>query len=89
MIEGTLTRVDRYDVPIPDKDVFTFRAYLTKDGIPLVMETDLFLGVMRLILERYTPGGGPLARDVEMDEPPPAPAALPDETDEPTTTVGD
>lgn len=87
MIEGTLTRVDRYDVPIPDKDVFTFRAYLTKDGIPLVMETDLFLGVMRLILERYTPGGGPLARDVEMDDPPPAPAASPDEANEPNTAA--
>lgn len=73
MIEGTLTRVDRHDQPIPDKRPFTFRAYISADGrgIPLVMETDIWVGVFRLSLAGYDPPSG---GDHRVD---PAPAADP------------
>jgi hypothetical protein len=55
LIEGTATRVDRYDVPVPDKRPYTFRAWVSNDGrgILLALESDMWLGVIRLVLSKY------------------------------------
>lgn len=60
MIEGTATRVDRYDVPIPDKRPYTFRAWVSNDGrgLLLALESDMWLGVIKLVLARYDPPRG-------------------------------
>ncbi|MFO7563688.1 MAG: DUF3108 domain-containing protein [Enhygromyxa sp.] len=62
LLEGTLSRVDRYGVVREDKRKFTFRAYLTQDErrLLLAIETDMWLGVLKLVLNRYDPpqGGG-------------------------------
>ena len=66
LIEGTATRVDKYDVPIPEKRAYAFRAWISNDGrgLLLTLETDMWLGVLRLQLSRYDPpqsGDGPRA----------------------------
>lgn len=73
LVEGTATRVDRYDVPIPDKRPYTFRAWVSNDGrgILLALESDMWLGVIRLVLSKY---------DAPRDAASPAPAS---ETDQP------
>lgn len=56
-ISGTLTRVDPYDQPLPGKRVFTLRAWLSGDArrIPLAMESDMWVGALRLELSSYDP----------------------------------
>jgi hypothetical protein len=61
LIEGTATRVDRYDVPLPERRPYKFRAWVSNDGrgILLALDTDMWLGVLRLVLARYDgPAGG-------------------------------
>ena len=74
MIEGVLTRVDAQDRPIPGKPRYELRAYLSADSrhLPLRMETDMWVGAMRLDLVQYDPPtqGPPAAAG-----PPPAPGA--------------
>ncbi len=57
VIEGTLTAVDRFDQPLPGRKSFSFRAWFSGDerGIPLVLESDLWMGVIRLQLRAYDP----------------------------------
>jgi hypothetical protein len=57
MIEGTITRVDRFDQAIPGKRVYKLRAWLSDDDrrIPLVLESDMWVGSIRLELARYQP----------------------------------
>ena len=61
LLEGTLSRVDHYGVVREDKRKFTFRAYMTRDErrLLLAIETDMWLGVLRLVLNRYDPPNGP------------------------------
>ena len=56
-ISGTLTRVDPFDQPLPGKRVFTLRAWLSADArrIPLAMESDMWVGALRLELSSYDP----------------------------------
>jgi hypothetical protein len=56
-ISGTLTRVDPYDQPLPGKRVFSMRAWLSDDArrIPLAMESDMWVGALRLELTAYDP----------------------------------
>ncbi len=57
LLEGTLSWVDRYGVIREDQRKYTFRAYITSDERRLLLsiETDMWLGVLRLILNRYDP----------------------------------
>jgi len=57
MIEGTITRVDRYDRAIPEKRVYKLRAWLSADErrIPLALESDMWVGAIRLDLAQYQP----------------------------------
>jgi len=57
LIDGRITRVDRHDQPIPDKRVFKLRAWLSDDErrVPLVMESDMWVGAIRLELSAYDP----------------------------------
>ncbi|GEM_PF-1463853 len=57
LLEGTVRRVDRYGVPMPEKRTYTFRAYVTNDRrrLLLAIETDMWLGVIRLTLAQYDP----------------------------------
>jgi len=57
LLEGSITRVDRHGTPIPGKRVFEMRVYLSDDGrkIPLVLESDMWLGTVRLELTHYDP----------------------------------
>jgi Protein of unknown function (DUF3108) len=56
-ITGTMTRVDAYDQPLPGKRVFSMRAWLSADArkIPLAMESDMWVGALRLELSSYDP----------------------------------
>ena len=56
-IDGTITRVDRWDQAVPGKRVFSLRAWLSNDErkIPLVMESDMWVGAIRLVLTAYDP----------------------------------
>lgn len=57
LLEGTLSWVDRWGVVRAERRRYTFRAYVTHDDrrLLLAIETDMFLGVLRLILNRYDP----------------------------------
>ncbi len=57
LLEGTLSRVDRYGVVRDDKRKYTFRAFMTQDDrrLLLAIETDMWLGVLKLVLNRYDP----------------------------------
>lgn len=59
-ISGTMTRVDPYDQPLPGKRAFAMRAWLSNDGrrIPLAMESDMWVGALRLELTAYDPPSG-------------------------------
>jgi hypothetical protein len=59
MIEGVLTHVDVYDQAIPGKRAYTLRAWLSRDErrIPLVLESDMWVGSIRLELSSYDPPG--------------------------------
>ncbi|MCA9635410.1 MAG: DUF3108 domain-containing protein [Myxococcales bacterium] len=56
-LEGSITRVDSQGVPIPGKKAYKLRVWVSSDGrrIPLVLESDVWLGVVRLILNQYDP----------------------------------
>lgn len=56
-IDGLITRVDEYDQPVPGKRVFKLRAWLSADDrrVPLVMESDMWVGAIRLQLSAYDP----------------------------------
>ncbi len=56
-LEGTLTRVDAHDQPIPGKKAFGLRAWISADArrIPLMMESDMWVGSIRLELSAYDP----------------------------------
>ncbi len=55
--DGAITRVDRYGAAIPGKKVYKMRVWVSSEGrrIPLMIESDLWLGVVRLILTQYDP----------------------------------
>lgn len=55
--DGTITRVDRYGAAIPGKKAYKMRVWVSSEGrrIPLMIESDLWLGVVRLILTQYDP----------------------------------
>lgn len=57
LLEGTLSWVDRYGVVREDQRTYQFRAYTTHDDrrLLLAIETDMWLGVLKLVLARYDP----------------------------------
>jgi hypothetical protein len=57
MLEGTLSWVDRHGVIREDQRTYQFRAYTTQDDrrLLLAIETDMWLGVLKLVLNRYDP----------------------------------
>jgi hypothetical protein len=57
MLEGTLTRVDNHDDPVPGKRSYQFRAWVSTDDRHLVLrlESDMWLGIIRLTLVGYDP----------------------------------
>lgn len=57
LYEGRLTRVDRYDRPIPGKREFGFRAWVDRrpPKLLLALESDMWLGVVKIRLSRYEP----------------------------------
>lgn len=61
--DGVITRVDRFGAAIPGRKSYKMRVWVSSEGrrIPLMIESDLWLGVVRLILTQYDPptdGGG-------------------------------
>lgn len=56
-LEGVITRVDRFGAAIPGKKPYKLRVWLSSDGrrIPLMLESDIWFGVVRLILTQYDP----------------------------------
>jgi len=56
-IDGSITRVDEHGAAIPGKKAFKLRAWLSADErrIPLVMESDLWVGAIRLVISGYDP----------------------------------
>ncbi|MEZ4452402.1 MAG: DUF3108 domain-containing protein [Nannocystaceae bacterium] len=56
-LEGTISRADRWGAVIPGKKVYKMRVWVSSDGrrIPLVLESDIWFGVVRLILNQYDP----------------------------------
>lgn len=65
-IEGSITRVDEHGAAIPGKKAFHMSAWLSADErrIPLVMESDLWVGSIRLVISGYDP---PSTEDREAD----------------------
>lgn len=59
LLEGSLTRVDRFDQAIPGKRSYTMRAWVSADErrIPLLLESDMWVGAIRLVLTSYDPPG--------------------------------
>jgi len=59
-LAGTITRVDRFGAPLPGKKVYKLRVWLSDDGrrIPVALESDVWLGVVRLNLTQYDPPSG-------------------------------
>jgi hypothetical protein len=57
LLEGTLSWVDRHGVIREDQRTYQFRAYTTQDErrLLLAIETDMWLGVLKLVLNRYDP----------------------------------
>lgn len=55
--DGAITRVDRNGAAIPGRKVYKMRVWVSSEGrrIPLMIESDLWLGVVRLILTQYDP----------------------------------
>lgn len=56
-IDGVLTRVDEYDQAVPGKRAYALRAWISNDTrrIPLVLESDMWVGAIRLELTSYDP----------------------------------
>lgn len=57
MVTGLLTPVDAYDQKLPGKRVFKLKAWISDDGrgIPLALESDMWVGAIRLVLTHYDP----------------------------------
>lgn len=57
LYEGELTRVDRHDDPLPGRRVVQFRAWVGRPEprVLLALESDMWLGVIRLSLTGYDP----------------------------------
>ena len=55
--DGVITRVDRFGAAMPGKKSYKMRVWVSSEGrrIPLMIESDLWLGVVRLILTQYDP----------------------------------
>lgn len=55
--EGVITRVDRHGAAMPGKKPYKMRVWVSSDGrrIPLALESDIWLGVVRLVLTQYDP----------------------------------
>ncbi len=55
--DGVITRVDKFGAAIPGKKAYKMRVWVSNEGrrIPLMIESDLWLGVVRLILTQYDP----------------------------------
>lgn len=55
LLEGTVRRVTRHKAPVPDSRVASFRAWVSNDDrrIILALESDMWLGVIRIVLSRY------------------------------------
>lgn len=68
-LEGKLTRVDEHDQPLPGKKAFALRAWVSGDDrrIPLVMESDMWVGAIRLELSAYDPPPRPTRADPKAD----------------------
>lgn len=60
LYEGRLTRVDRYDRPILGKREFGFRAWVDRRApkLLLALESDMWIGVVKILLSRYEPPTG-------------------------------
>ena len=60
MIEGVLTHVDEFDQALPGRRPYKMRAWLSRDErrIPLVLESDMWVGSIRLELSSYDPPSG-------------------------------
>lgn len=73
-LEGKLTRVDGHDQPIPGKKAYAIRAWVSADErrIPLVMESDMWVGAIRLELSAYDPPPRP-TRETGSQSPKPTP----------------
>ncbi len=56
-LEGVITRVDSHGAAIPGKRTYSLRVWVSGDDrrIPLMLESDMWLGVIRLILTQYDP----------------------------------
>lgn len=57
LLEGTMTRVNRFGEPVKGKEPYTFRAWVSTDSrrIPVIMETNIWVGTLRLVLAGYDP----------------------------------
>lgn len=57
MYEGRMIRVNRYDRPTPGKRQYYFRAWIDRrpPKLPLALESDMWLGVVRVALSHYDP----------------------------------
>ncbi len=69
-IDGTITRVDEHGAAVPGKKAFSMRAWLSADErrIPLVMESDLWVGAIRLVISGYDPPTGTAGRDTSTSQ---------------------
>jgi hypothetical protein len=75
-IEGAMTRVDEHGVALRGKKPFMLRAWLSADErrIPLVMESDLWVGAIRLVISGYDPPTAEASNDAAEARPRPAAA---------------
>ena len=57
LYEGRLSRVDRFDEAIPGKRSYHFRAWVAQRSpkLLLALESDMWIGVVRITLSRYDP----------------------------------
>lgn len=74
-IDGTITRVDEYGAAIPGKKAFKLRAWLSDDErrIPLMMESDLWVGAILLVISGYDPPPSDGPSGSTSAPPPPSP----------------
>lgn len=80
-LEGTISRADRWGAVIPGKKVYKMRVWVSSDGrkIPLVLESDIWFGVVRLILTQYDPPQGDRSQAGRPQPPGAASASAPAE----------
>ncbi|MBZ5707745.1 DUF3108 domain-containing protein [Nannocystis pusilla] len=77
--EGVITRVDRYGAAIPGKKAYKMRVWVSTDGrrIPLAVESDIWFGVVRLVLTQYDPPRPQASSGAPAGPPARPPAAVP------------